>query len=300
MLLGDIYLKSCEKFGKKRFAAAEFARLHKLSLQSSKVLIHRLTKTCQFLRAGRGEYVAISPVSLMKLMELEVKNKKLHLLVLELLHMFPEFKALMLYGSRIRGEADRFSDYDVLLILEEKIVDTTTVRKTIEERLGIKLHLTIYSENGYKNAVFSEPCIRFWLAEGFGFDEANIFRSPLPPVPKMAYEEWLSMAKVYMENAGEAQQTGKKCKYYFTALEVLGFIGAALKMVYDFGYVKQQLAVLIGNETILKIRSKAKMSIKDAKILERACKKELAAVDASLAGIGDNEADIYWKAQLLK
>lgn len=299
MLLEEIYLKTCAELGKNRFTARDFAQLHKLSLQSSKVLIHRLTKNNQLLRADRGEYVVLTAVSFLKLMKLERENKKLHQLALELLRMFPELKGLMLFGSRIRGQADRFSDYDILLLLEEKTEETAAVKQKIEKKLGIKLHLTIYSEKGYRNAVLSEPYIRFWLAEGIYFDEANVFQSPLPPVPKIAYEEWLSTAKTYMENAKEADHTEKKCKYYFTALEVLGSIGAALRMVYDFSFVKQRLAVLIGKEIIRKIRTAGRLDRKDAKLLEKACKSELHAVDALLDEMGDNEADVYWKKRLL-
>ncbi len=298
MLLEDIYLKSCEEFEKRRFTSYEFARMHKLSLESSKVLIHRLVKNNQLLRAGRGEYVALSAISFLKLGKLGKMNPKLHQLALEFFLMFPELKALMFYGSMVRGGHDRFSDYDVLLILEEKLVDTEDVKKKIENELGIKLHLTIYSQKGYRSAILSEPCLRFWISEGFIFDEAGIFQCSLPPVAKMAYEEWLSTARVYMENAKDADQIEKKCRYYFTALEVIEFIGAALQLVYDFSFVKQRLAMLIGGETVRKIRARSNLSFKEAGLLEKTCKNELSDIEAKMAKIGINEADIYWKSQL--
>jgi predicted nucleotidyltransferase len=298
MLLEEIYLETYAEFGKKRFSAHDFVKLHKLSLASSKVLIHRLTKNNQLLRAGRGEYVVLRPINFLKLKQLERKNKKLYRLSLELFRMFPELKALVLFGSMIRGQADRFSDYDALLILEEKTEETAEVRQKIEKKLAIKLHLTIYSEKGYKNALLSEPYIRFWLAEGIKFDEVKIFQSPPPPVPKMAYEEWLSTARIYMENAKEAEHPGKKCKYYFTALEVLGGIRAALRMVYDFGLVRQRLVQLINGQRIMKIRAMKPLDAKDAKLLEKLCKTEFHMIDVLLNEMGDNEADIFWKAQL--
>ncbi len=298
MMLEEKYIKTYMKFKKGRFNAIDFARLHGISSQSSKVLIHRLSKNNQFFRAARGEYVALSPESFLKLEEVGRKNKKMLQIVLELLRIFPELRTIVLYGSRIRGQADKLSDYDVLLILKEKTVETTELRERIEKKLRIKLHLTVYSERGYRNAVLSEPYIRFWLSEATYLDEGKVLQSPLPPIPKMAYQEWLSTAKTYMENAKIADQTGKRCKYYFTALEVLEFIRAALQLSYDFGVVKQRLIDILGLKMVKKIRVMGKLSTKDTKVLEHACSIGFRTVAALLDKMGDNETDVYWKAQL--
>jgi predicted nucleotidyltransferase len=298
MMLEEICLKTYAKFGKGRFTVGTFSRLHRISGSSAKVLIHRLAKSGQALRARRGEYVLLSPVNFLRLLELQGENKKLHSLAMELFRMFPELKMLVLYGSQVRGDADRYSDYDVLLILPEKDVESGEVRQRIEKRLGIRLHLTVYSENGYRSAVLSEPYIRFWLAEGIIFDEADILRAPLPPVPKMAYEEWLSTARTYMENAGEAETAGKKCGYYFTALEILECIREALQMRYDFASVKLLLEGFVGKEIIARIRAGARMGPKNAALLGITCEAELKAIVMTLSSMGDNEADVYWKKKL--
>lgn len=298
MMLEEVCLKTHEKFGKGRFTSAQFASLHGISIPSAKVLIHRLGKSGQALRAGRGEYVLVSPANFMKLEELERKKGKLHPLAMELFRMFPELSALVLYGSQVRGDADEYSDYDVLLILPEKNVETAEVREKIGKMLGIKLHLTIYSERGYGNAVLSEPYLRFWLAEGVVLDESGVLRAPFPPVPKMAYEEWVSTAQAYMENAGETKSPGKKCRYYFTALEILECVKEALQMRYDFGPVKSRLEELIGKEKMQEMRSGAHLERGTAALLGRVCKKELGDIASALKCLGDNEADIYWKKKL--
>ncbi|NYZ60758.1 nucleotidyltransferase domain-containing protein [Candidatus Micrarchaeota archaeon] len=297
MQLENIYLKSLDKFGKGRFSPAQFAHLHGLSIQSSKVLIHRMGKNFQLFRAGRGEYVLLTAESFLKLQQLAKKNRVLHSMAIELFTLFPELKALVLYGSQVRGEADRFSDYDVLLILPEKLGETSGIRRRIEAKFRIKLHLTIYSENGYRNAVLSEPYIRFWLSEGLVLDEGGITRSPMPPIPKIAYEEWLSTAKTYTETASESGAE-KRGRYYLTALEILGLIRSALKLSYDYGAVRKQLEGLLGSETLARIRGGRRLGRGEEKLLEKTCKSEIAAINALLRGIGYNEADIYWKSRL--
>jgi predicted nucleotidyltransferase len=297
MLLENIYMKSLERFGKGRFTPAQFAHLHGLSMQSSKVLIHRMKNNLQLFRAGRGEYALLTVESFLKLQQLVKKNPVLHSLAIELFTIFPELKALVLYGSQVRGEADRFSDYDVLLILPEKTADTEETRQDIEKKLRIKLHLIIYSENGYKNAVLSEPYIRFWLSEGLVLDEGGIMRSPMPPIPKIAYEEWLSTAKADAETAGESGAE-KRCRYYLTALEILGLIRSALRLAYDYGDVKKRLEGLLGSKTLARIRGRRRLGRGEEKLLEKSCKSEIAAIDALLRGIGYNEADVYWKSRL--
>ncbi len=297
MHLENIYLKSLDEFGKSRFTPAQFARLHGISIQSSKVLIYRMKKSMQLFRAGRGEYVLLSAESFLKLQQLAKKNRMLHSLTAELFTMFPELKSLVLYGSQVRGEADRFSDYDVLLILPEKTADTEEIKQKIEKKLHIKLHLTIYSQNGYRNAMLSEPYMRFWLSEGLVFDESGITRAPLPPIPKIAYEEWLSTAKAYAETAGESGAE-KRGRYYLTALEILGLIRSALSLSYDYGAVKKRLAALLGSGTISGIRTGKRLSTGEARLLEKSCKSEIEAIGALLRAIGYNEADIYWKSRL--
>ncbi len=298
MMLEKLYLKSYAEFKKGMFTPAQFTRLHGLSPQSAKVILHRLSKSGQALRVERGEYVLLSPESFLKLRMMEKNRGKLHSLAKELFRMFPEFRALLLYGSQVRGDADKYSDYDALLILPKKNVESGEVREILEKKLGIKLHLMIYSGGGYKNAVLSEPYIRFWLAEGIAFDEAGLLRAPLPPIPKIAYEEWLYSAKAYMENAKQAETAGKKAGQYLTALEIIGCIASSLKMEYDFGGVKKRIAEEVGRKALSKMRAGKPMERKNAQKFRDACKRGMLVVAKALKKIGDNEADIYWKGRL--
>lgn len=297
MQLENIYLKSLEKFGKSRFTPAQFAQLHGFSIQSSKVLIHRMKNNCQLFRAGRGEYALLSAESFLKLQQLAKKNKVLHALTIELLTAFPELKAIILYGSQVRGDANRFSDYDVLLILPEKPDNMDETRQKIEKKLRIRIHLTTYSESGYKNAALSEPYIRFWLSEGIVFDESGITRSPLPPIPKIAYEEWLSTAKAYAETAS-ASEAQKRSRYYLTALEILGLIRSALNLSYDYAAVKEKIASLIGGKTVSVVCSGRALGSKEENLLEKSCKSEISSISALLRRMGSNESDLYWKSHL--
>ncbi len=298
MMLEKLYLKAYAGFGKGRFSVSQFTRLLGLSTQSSKVLIHRLKKNGQLLRVKHGEHVLLSPESFLRLTQLAKKDRMLHCLAVELFEMFPELKALILYGSHVRGDVDRYSDYDVMLILPKKTEESRIVRQKIEKKLGITLHLTIYSEKGYHSAVLAEPYIRFWLAEGIVFDEASIIKTPIPPIPKIAYEEWQSTAESYMKTAHQMETKAKKGRYYLTALEILELVKAALVMRYDFSFVKAQLVGLVGKETIKRLRAGRQLGSKELKLLEKACKKELKTINAILSKMGENEADIYWKEQL--
>ncbi|MBU0532436.1 nucleotidyltransferase domain-containing protein [Candidatus Micrarchaeota archaeon] len=295
MMLEELYLNAYDKFGKKRFGIEEFARLGNLTIQSSKVLIHRMNKNKQLLRVEHGKYILMKPENFLKLKQLRKKNKKLYALALELFGIFPELSVLVLYGSRVRGDADKYSDYDVLLILPEKRVETSVIKEKIEKKLNITLHLTIYSEKGYETAILSEPYIRFWLAEGIMFDETAIMQKPVPPISKMAYMEWWFSAETYVKTANET----KKTEYYFTALEILELINAALKMEYDFKPVKSEIKRLVGERIIKKIRIGKKLDKKESKLLEKVCKKELKSVNNFLCKIGKNEVDLYWEEKII-
>jgi len=294
MLLERIYLKTFAKFNKKKFSVNEFALLHKLSTSSSKVLVHRMNKNNQLLKIKHGEYVSMSPESFLKLKQLSKKNNMLYRLTVELFRNFPGLIALILYGSQVRGGADKHSDYDVLLILPEKTEKAKIVKNEIEKKLKIKLHFTAYSKNGYQNAILVEPYIRFWLAEGIVFDEVGITKIPVPPIAKMAYEDWQSTAETYIETADET----KKDRYYFTALEIIELIKAALRMNYDFGFVKKQLMEMVGAGLMKKMRQGKKLTKKELLILKKSCKEELADTKILINRLGENEADIYWKEQI--
>ena len=296
MQLENIYLKSLEKFGKSRFTPAQFASLHGLSVNTSKVLIHRMKKGHQLFSAGRGEYVLLSMESFLKLQQLAGKSRMLHSLAIELFSLFPELKALVLYGSQVRGDADKLSDYDILLILPEKTIETDEVKQKLEGKFHIKLHLAIYSESGYRNAALSEPYIRFWLSEGLIFDEGGITHSPLPPVPKIAYEEWLSTARTYVRIARGSET--RRGKYYLTALEILGLISFSLKLTYDYGAVRKRIADLLGTDLILRIRSGGRITRSKEKLLEKSCKNEISAISSMLGLMGYNEADLFWKNRI--
>jgi predicted nucleotidyltransferase len=298
MILEDLYLKAHAIFGKERFSVRQFAEIKNLTHQSAKVLLHRMKKNGQVLSVKHGEYVLISPKSFLMLQQLQSDNIMLHQLASEIFKMFPELKALVLFGSHVRGEADRYSDYDAMLILPEIREKSMLTKRGIEKKLDIKLHLTVYSEKGYKSALLTEPHIRFWLSEGILFDESGVTKRPLPPVPKMAYEEWRSTAETYIETAQGTEEKSKKGRYFLTALEILELIKSTLEMNYHFSFVKERLVSIIGKEIMEKVRSGKQLENKELELMESACNNESDAIDAFLEEIGENEADIYWKKQL--
>jgi len=288
-----IYLRTFDKLKRNTFTIQEFAKINDLSLQSSKVILHRMKGNYQVLKVARGKYIAIAPENWIVLEGLK-KKPKLYKLATTIYEMFPTLASLLLYGSQIRDGADKYSDYDVLVIVEKPAENKIAIKKEIEKKLRIKLHLTIYSEQAFQVFSLSEPYLKFWFKEGILLDEKGIVMQLAKPIAKLGYYENLQEAKVYLEMISLESKASKKAKYAFTALRISLILEHALNLDYNYENVNKEINIYLG-KSIKKIRGGIPLGKGELACLERLSNKAYRRVNNKLEEIGENESDIYWK-----
>lgn len=293
MQFEKIHLRTFDKLKRDTFTIQEFAKINDISLQSSKVILHRMGNSYQVLKVSRGKYILISPKNWIVLESLK-KNQKLYKLAIELYKTFPTLSLLLLYGSQVRGNADKYSDYDILVIVEKPVENRMAIKREIEKRLRIKLHLTVYSEQAFQVFSISEPYLKFWFREGILLDENGIFTQITKPTAKMGYCENLYEAKMYLEMLGFERKASKRAKFALTALRISLVIEHAMNLDYDYNNVNVELVRYLGN-SIKKIRGGFPLSKRELTSLVKLSNKTYRMVNNKIENIGENESDVYWK-----
>jgi predicted nucleotidyltransferase len=292
MIFSEPYVRLYEALGKSIFTIKDAGSVLKSTYKSTKVIISRLKGSNQVFLVGHGRYILISPESYVKLQSIK-KHRKLYNLTIKIFQNFPNLKMLILYGSQVFGKRDKYSDYDVLLILPERPENWKELVHELEK--DIKLHMTVYSEQAYKFLLISEPYLKFWLNEGLIFDESGLLSKTSPPTAKTAYFENLLTAENYLNLAKKESDSLKRAKYCLTVLEILLMIENSLNLSYDFNRVKKEIEKLFGSQLLSAIRLKSTIQTSTSlKAVEIAFKK-YGEVRKMLSLIGENESDLYWK-----
>lgn len=297
------YIKLSKVLPSPTFTLSDAQRKLESTRGSTKVILSRLREGGQVLALGKGRYRLISPESYAKLQELKGKNSKFYRLALEIYRKYPDLKKLVLYGSQLVGRADKYSDYDILLILPRVLSgkEKKSFRQELEVELGIKLHLLICSEKTYRVMLLVEPYLKFWLNEAIILDEAGMSNAPLPPTAKLGYLEALRTAEVYLETAEEGSSS-RRASYYLTALEITLMLDHALKLDYEFENVRRDLEELVDARLLLAVRenpvSPRKVGAKHIRNLRKVTKEKLKEVRTKLGLLGQNESDLYWRSRL--
>jgi len=208
-------------------------------------------------------------------------------------------KALVLYGSRISGSADAFSDYDAMVITESPRSrgENRKTERELAERLGIKVHLTVYSEKGFVTFAMTEPHLKFWLNEAVVLAEGWQLGS-LPPTAKWGYKEALYVAEGYIDVGDESQGT-RRATCYLTALKIILMVEHALNLDYYYENVRKEMEDLVGRGLVMAVRrnhlSPKGIGKKQIDKLSRIVHKKLRKTRADLESIGENESDLRWK-----
>ena len=301
-MLPKPYVRLREALSGSAFTLAEARKVLKSTSGSAKVIISRLKRAGQIVQLGRGEYRLISPESYVKLQEIKQKNPKFYRLGLEIFRGYPNLRMLALYGSQLAGRADKYSDYDALLILPEVLSGEKkrSFRQELERRLGIKLHLIVCSEKTYRTMLLIEPHLKFWLNEAIILDEGGISSTPPPPTAKFGYLEALRTAEVYLKIAKRGSFRG--ASYCLTALKIALMLDHALKLDYKYENVRSNLEKIAGSHLLSMVRknpvSPGKVTTKHIRDLRKAAERKLREVRTKLDLLGQNESDLYWRARL--
>ncbi len=288
-------------FGKTQFGIVQAAQALGTSKGTAKVVLSRLVAAKNAFSAGRGKYVLLKPDSYVRLALLSKKNEKLARLGFLAFEKFPLLEMLLFYGSQATLTADRFSDFDVLIVLPDAVPEGERLefKKRAEKSLGAKLHLTVFSRKGYESFALSEPFLRFWLSEGMVFDEAGI-RKPLPSIAKLGFEESLRTAEVYLEASRKEGNALKKRGFLATSLEMLLMLESALVQDFDYAEVKTRLQELAGKALLEALRRGSSLGypLPAAALLSAVVQKKLREVTSSVKRMSGNHSDELWRKAL--
>ena len=281
------------------FTLADVQRVLKIQPESAKVIVSRLKSAGRILPLERGRYRLIRQENLAKLQELGARNQKLYQLALELYRRYPDLKALVLYGSQITNSADVFSDYDAMVITEvpRDRNEDRRIEQELGEELGIRVHLTIYSEQGFRVFAMTEPHLKFWLNDAVILTEDRGLR-PLPPTAKWGYKEALYVAEGYID-VGDEGRGPRRAIYYLTALKIILMVEHALNLDYGYENVRREMERSVGRDLVMAVRrnhlSPKGIGKEQIDKLRRIARKKLRKVRTELESIGENESDLRWK-----
>lgn len=300
MKIRSVGFRLYAQLGKKPFGLSDLQRAAGVGYPSARVILHRLKGTLQAFPIRHGQYTLLRPENWVQFQRLQATHPPLFRLALAVYQRFPALSALVLYGSQVTGRADKYSDFDVLLILPVPTEHAIVIQKELEKKLGIKLHLTIYSEKTFETLVLSEPYLKFWLTEGILLDEKGILVHAMKNTAKLGHLEHMETACHYYRLGEGESVPARRASYYFTALKMLFMIKEALCLNYRYRVVRERLAGIIGEESIQRIRKGKAISPAVLTRLRTSCRAAVRQVRRGLARLGENEADRYWKQSLRK
>jgi len=271
-----------------------------ISYASARVTLARLQKRHEVIRVGWGKYKWLDPETRAKLEYLHSKNKKLFDLIVALYREIPRLKMILIFGSQARGDADRLSDIDVLVVSD--VGWRLQERRALQERLSTMLRkhveIKVISEDQYRKWLMLEPKMRFWLREGIIFDECGLSRE-IYPISKIGLLEALRFVDLQLELS-----RGRDATHMFVALKELLTLKHVLNLSYDTVKLKIEMQGLLGKNLCSKLRAiskgkNLKLSRQEFSTLRRVIYKLYPVVAKEVRALGENEADLYLRRNIL-
>jgi len=283
------------------FTVRSFAENRGISSASARVTLTRLQKKYEIIRTGRGKYRYLDPETRAKFQRLASKNKILLNLVVALYEEVADLKMILMFGSQARGGADRLSDVDVLAVSGRGMGmrERKMLQEELSERLGKHVEIKVISEDQYRKWLILEPKMRFWLREGIILDEGGLSRE-IYPISKMGLLEALDFVALQLE----LSKQGDAAVHLFTALKELLTLKHVLNLSYDTTKLKQEMQAILGKNLSAKLRviskgKQLKLSHSEISTLKGAVSKLYPAVSKEVGRLGENEADLYLRRNVI-
>lgn len=284
------------------FNVRSFAKSRDITYASARVILTRLQKRHKVLRVGRGEYRLLDQESQAKLERLGSKNKKLLDLTVALYEKLPHLRVILIFGSQARGDADNFSDIDVLVVSDPgmSMQERKRLQEELSDGLGKRVEIKVVSEAQYKKWLMLEPKMRFWLREGIIFDECGLSKE-IYPISKIGLLETLNFVALQLELS---KRSGGDASCLFIALKELLTLKHVLNLDYDTMKLKREMWDMLGEDLCMKLRAISKgkrlrLSSRETLILKRAVSKLYPAIIKEVKRLGENEADLYLRRTVL-
>ncbi len=258
-----------------------------------KVTLGRLVKRGVAFKIRRGVYFVPSPENVSKLMALR-ENPVLDKTIKSIYAEFNRgLKLALIYGSYARGDFDKRSDVDVLVVADGRAGDFA---EKLGERLGLKVDLHIVSEPYFKRLMVVEPKVHFWLKEGILFDESGISKE-VYPIGKIGVYESIRNVELQLEISREADDPSKRGYHLLVALREILTLKHALDLDFEYRNVKKELVGLAGGAAMEKLRRHGKAAVTRKELLLWGLLAEKLFLDLkrSYVRLGEGIGDIYMK-----
>ncbi|MEW5994862.1 MAG: nucleotidyltransferase domain-containing protein [Candidatus Hadarchaeota archaeon] len=258
-----------------------------------KVTLGRLVKRGAAVKVRRGVYFIPSPENVSKLQALR-ENLAVYQIVRSIYSEFHrDLKLVLLYGSYARGDFDKKSDVDVLVVAKRGAKD---LANRLSKQLGLRVDIRVISESYFKRLMVVEPKVHFWLKEGLVFDEAGVTKE-VYPVGKIGIYEALRSAELQLELSRAADTSSKKGYHLLVALRELLTLKHALGLDFDYRNVKEELAEVAGRGAIEKLRGRGKSSVTGGELhrWKLSAEKLYLGLKRVYGKLGESIGDLYVK-----
>ncbi|MEE8400737.1 MAG: nucleotidyltransferase domain-containing protein [Candidatus Hydrothermarchaeaceae archaeon] len=129
---------------------------------ATRVDVHRLSKNLALNRIGRGRYTTVDPDKWAGIMAALKKLPGLKPFFEKILPMLHHIDSILLYGSHIRGDSTKESDYDILIVTDGTRLFTEEEGKELKMK-GFEVtdgHITELRKNIKSNPVYLVPLLK--------------------------------------------------------------------------------------------------------------------------------------------
>lgn len=216
----------------------------------------------------------------------------------------PEATAIIFFGSQATGLADRFSDYDVMVLLPNGLERER--RRAVEKKMrkefpSLKLDLVFGSERSLLHSLSYEPYHRFWLESGIVTWGKKPAVREYPPLAKGAMDSRMNVIKSQIELAKVLDDRRQIAQSYLSVLKMLLLIEKALRNEYNSRVVRDELEDLVGKKLIEGIRDPhSQLEQRDIRKLFEMALTRYHLVKGLVDGMRENESDRKWREQWQK
>jgi predicted nucleotidyltransferase len=160
--LMDGYFKLHTTYGGGPFTIKEASGVLEKPPRATMLDIHRLNKNLALNRIARGRYATVDPDKWAGVMVALKKFPGLRPFFKKILPMLSHIDSILLYGSRVRGDSDEESDYDILIVTDGTRLFTEEEGEELKCQ-GFEVtdgHITELRENIKNNPVFLVPILK--------------------------------------------------------------------------------------------------------------------------------------------
>lgn len=228
--------------------------------------------------------------------EQQLQDSLLPRLAAGLRERFPDLIALAFFGSRVAGEPDEYSDYDVLLVLPEGLAwrERRETEVEFEKRFGVCLQLIATSPRGVDFYARLDPSFRFWLKDALIIGQAAVLDGNLPPIAKQGCLGSLAEAALDLEDAARKPTLYERGQDYYHILRRIIIVEKVIEGDYSYALLRQELEKLLDKDLLALLR-KPRPRLKRVEVdrIAALTQKKLAEVRAKAEAMPTNESDAY-------